>query len=121
MHYNQHGFRPGYSCDSALTGVVGQVEYTILKGKQGIGIFCGAWLMKASKNQNCGRVLLFLQSKQCKIFTSIELVEVVELPRQLASGLTMFPDMFDSDFEVERFSAQDLQFSDSFSADWLFI
>ena len=40
IHYDQHGFRPGYSCDSALTGVVGQVEYTILQGEQGLGIFC---------------------------------------------------------------------------------
>ena len=40
MHYNQHGFRPGYSWDSALTGVVGQLEYTIIQNQQGIGIFC---------------------------------------------------------------------------------
>ena len=40
MHYNQHGFRAGYSCESALTGVVGQIEHTIIKNKQGIGIFC---------------------------------------------------------------------------------
>ena len=40
MHRNQHGFRPGYSCESALTNVVGQIEHTLLQGEQGIGIFC---------------------------------------------------------------------------------
>ena len=40
LHYDQHGFRPGFSCDSALTGVVGQVEYTIQQRSQGLGIFC---------------------------------------------------------------------------------
>ena len=40
IHHNQHGFRPGYSCESALTNVVSQVEHTFLQGEQGIGIFC---------------------------------------------------------------------------------
>lgn len=39
LHNNQHGFRKGRSCDSALTSLVGRVEKTLVDHKWSFGIF----------------------------------------------------------------------------------
>jgi len=39
LHQNQHAFRPGFSCDSALTDMVDDVEAGILRDEFALGVF----------------------------------------------------------------------------------
>ena len=67
LNNNQHGFRKGRSCESALTSFIGKVEHSFIDKKKGFSMAVFLDIRGAYDNLSNGAIVRALRKRKCNM------------------------------------------------------